>query len=161
VSLDESRVLKDIKELSAFASTLAKEIEAGKTLVLLSGPMGSGKTQLTKFILAALGDAGDEAASPTFAIHNSYRTSRGDLEHFDLFRLDTEDDLESTGFWDIVSAAKGIVIIEWANRLFELKLQSQLPSTCLRIDIDIDFLPESNDSRRLVIQRVMPVSLRP
>ena len=77
--------------------------------------MGAGKTQFARWILKELGST--EAASPTFAIHHRYTTKFLDVDHFDLYRVRSDDDLESTGFWDILAASDNLVIVEWSDRL--------------------------------------------
>jgi tRNA threonylcarbamoyladenosine biosynthesis protein TsaE len=58
-------------------------------------------------------------SSPTFAIHHRYENlSTGfGFDHVDLYRLESDDDLESTGFWDLFAPPKGLVVIEWSDRL--------------------------------------------
>ncbi|MCM2280935.1 MAG: tRNA (adenosine(37)-N6)-threonylcarbamoyltransferase complex ATPase subunit type 1 TsaE [Bdellovibrionaceae bacterium] len=106
--------IKTLEELRAFARDLIPRLTTRQVL-LLDGPMGTGKTQLVRFLLEELGS--DETASPSFAIHNEYETTRGRVDHIDLYRLESEDELESTGFWDLFSAPDGLIIIEWADRL--------------------------------------------
>lgn len=85
--------------------------------------MGSGKTTFVTEVANALGAS--DAASPSYALHTRYESSAGIIDHFDLDRLTSIDDLESTGFWDIISEAQSdrtgpaqrFVMIEWAKRL--------------------------------------------
>lgn len=112
--------LDDLKLLSL--NWLAPELlEPVPKLVLLNGPMGSGKTTFVATVAKQLG-AGD-AASPSFALHSRYEGHRGTIDHFDLDRLRSIDELESTGFWDLIEEAKAdprrFVMIEWAARLAE------------------------------------------
>ncbi|MCB0420810.1 MAG: tRNA (adenosine(37)-N6)-threonylcarbamoyltransferase complex ATPase subunit type 1 TsaE [Bdellovibrionales bacterium] len=86
-----------------------------RLVVLLSGPMGVGKTQLVREILSLLGSK--EVSSPSFAIHNCYQTKDRSVDHIDLYRLEDDADLESTGFWDLFSQDKGWIFVEWADRL--------------------------------------------
>ncbi len=84
-----------------------------RQIVLLDGPLGAGKTQCVRLIVKAL--KGDDICSPSFAIHNTYETPAGDIEHIDLYRLEDGDDIESTGFWDLFEKEQGLILIEWAN----------------------------------------------
>lgn len=118
--------------MKAFAAGLVPSL-GQKRILLLDGPMGAGKTQFTRFLLEALG--GDETVSPSFAIHNQYSTSRGPVDHIDLYRLENEDDLESTGFWDLFSASQGLIIIEWAERLPAGSLPRTWQKTHLKFEI--------------------------
>jgi tRNA threonylcarbamoyl adenosine modification protein YjeE len=94
-------------------------------LIFLRGEMGSGKTSFVSKVADVLGSS--EAASPSFALHTRYEGIRGTIDHFDLDRLNSADDLESIGFWDLLQevrddideAAKRFVMIEWAKRLDE------------------------------------------
>ncbi|MGE0526741.1 MAG: tRNA (adenosine(37)-N6)-threonylcarbamoyltransferase complex ATPase subunit type 1 TsaE [Bdellovibrionales bacterium] len=86
-------------------------------VVCLEGEMGAGKTQLVRWFLEALG--AHDATSPTFAIHHEYPTPTGPIDHVDLYRVESDADLESTGFWDLFLQPQGLVFVEWANRLPE------------------------------------------
>lgn len=55
-------------------------------LLLLKGNLGAGKTTFTQFLLKNLGSM-DEVSSPTYAIVNEYRTPKGNVFHFDLYRM--------------------------------------------------------------------------
>ncbi|HVK62767.1 MAG TPA: tRNA (adenosine(37)-N6)-threonylcarbamoyltransferase complex ATPase subunit type 1 TsaE [Bdellovibrionales bacterium] len=129
-----ARILADLNDSRSFAGELAAKL-GPKTILNLSGPMGAGKTQLTQFIVEALGGA--ETASPSFAIHNSYAVNGFTVEHFDLFRIESVDDLESTGFWDVFSNSNGLIIIEWSNKLDEFGVDGALPRSWRRIDIEL------------------------
>jgi tRNA threonylcarbamoyladenosine biosynthesis protein TsaE len=88
-----------------FAETLPPD-----AVVLLHGEMGAGKTHFVKGMAAALGVT-DTITSPTFALVNDY----GKLIHFDLFRIQSEDDLYAIGFYDYIG--QGILAIEWAENI--------------------------------------------
>jgi tRNA threonylcarbamoyladenosine biosynthesis protein TsaE len=86
-----------------------------KAVILLSGPLGAGKTEFVKtFVRLVHGN--DKALSPTYALHHHY-AGEPTIEHWDLYRLHNEDELESSGFWDQFSANAGIIIVEWPERL--------------------------------------------
>jgi tRNA threonylcarbamoyladenosine biosynthesis protein TsaE len=122
-------------DLRAFAKEIAAE-GGSRRLLLLGGPMGAGKTQFAKYFLEAVGS--HDTVSPSFAIHHSYETGAGhDVHHFDLFRLENADDLESTGFWDLF-AGDGWMIIEWAEKLDEFGLRDSLPRTWDRVHLTFE-----------------------
>jgi tRNA threonylcarbamoyladenosine biosynthesis protein TsaE len=105
-----------VAELAPVVADVAALLTA-RTLLLLEGPVGAGKTELVKALNLHLGIAA--SASPSFAIHHRYEnpiTGVG-VDHVDLYRLDGDDDLESTGFWDLFGVDRGLVVIEWADRL--------------------------------------------
>lgn len=112
--MSETFEIASIEELQQWASQFIETIEA-KTIVLLSGEVGAGKTETVKALVASLG--GGDAFSPTYAIHNTYSTQRVEVDHVDLYRLEDDDDLESTGFWELFAKDNGLILIEWADRL--------------------------------------------
>lgn len=94
---------------------LISELTPG-TIVLLDGSVGAGKTELVKACAKILNLKGVQ--SPTFAFHNEYLDSkRNKFHHFDLYRLKSEDDLESIGLWDLLSHEADVFFIEWAKML--------------------------------------------
>ncbi|NJM10341.1 MAG: tRNA (adenosine(37)-N6)-threonylcarbamoyltransferase complex ATPase subunit type 1 TsaE [Bdellovibrionaceae bacterium] len=86
------------------------------SVVLLSGNLGAGKTQMVRWICEAWRR---DTASPTFAIHHEYRSAEGTLDHVDLYRVKSDDDLEGSGFWDLLQNDRAMLFVEWAERLPE------------------------------------------
>ncbi|WP_413287463.1 tRNA (adenosine(37)-N6)-threonylcarbamoyltransferase complex ATPase subunit type 1 TsaE [Bdellovibrio sp. HCB337] len=126
------------KELEPIVLELRKLFK-DRTILLLEGPVGAGKTELVKALTRSLGI--DETASPSFAIHHHYASDSVSMDHVDLYRLESEDDLESTGFWDLFGAKKGLVVIEWSDRLN----QDLLPLNWFKIKIQIEKLAATNE----------------
>jgi tRNA threonylcarbamoyladenosine biosynthesis protein TsaE len=96
---------------------LGQHCPAG-TVLLLSGPLGSGKTSLVQGIGAGLGIT-DAVSSPTFTLVNEYLEGRIPLYHVDLYRLDPAevDQLNLDLYWDDWETTPGLVAIEWSERL--------------------------------------------
>lgn len=92
---------------------LGAAAEAG-TLIALTGPLGAGKTQLTKGIALGLGVTG-VVNSPTFVLMNEH-PGRLRLFHVDAYRLDEAEEAWAAGLLDDRQAA-GVTVIEWADRL--------------------------------------------
>jgi len=108
------RSLPDQSATEAIGQRLAARAKPGDVL-LLSGPLGAGKSTLARaFIRAVAGDPGLTVPSPTFTLVQSYETPRGEIWHYDLWRLDGPAALEELG-WD--EAQSGIVLVEWPERL--------------------------------------------
>lgn len=108
---------QDVSEsdLKSWAGQIIENL-TDKTILLLSGDVGAGKTTLVR-ALAHILDLKD-IASPSFAIHHRYESPSGhSMDHVDLYRLKSFDDLESTGFWDLFQQEKGLIVVEWANLL--------------------------------------------
>ena len=86
-----------------------------RATVLLIGQLGAGKTTLAKGIVEGLGAASpEEVSSPTFTLVHEYGSS-GRVYHIDLYRLDTEAELESIGLDEILDR-DAVVLIEWGER---------------------------------------------
>lgn len=100
----------------ALGEKIGRALEAGDVLVL-TGDLGAGKTQLTKGIAAGMGVEGD-VTSPTFTIEMVYEGAEMPLYHFDLYRLDDPDQLEDTGIFDVLGA-DGVCSIEWGEQFAE------------------------------------------
>ena len=88
-----------------------------KQLVLLNGPLGVGKTQFVKTMVSSMG--GEMPDSPTFSIINQYPCANKTIYHVDLYRLESEADVESTGFWDLFCEDEALIFVEWAERIDE------------------------------------------
>jgi len=101
-------------------------------LVLLTGELGSGKTTLTKGIVAGLGAAQeDEVTSPTFTLVHVYgATEAGKVYHADLYRVETFHDFETLGLEDIF-AKPAVAILEWSERF---PLQTPWPQIRVRLE---------------------------
>ena len=96
-------------------ATLAERLKPGD-VVGLKGELGSGKTTLARAILrAAAGDPGLVVPSPTFTLVEVYETRRGTYWHFDLYRLETPQQVYELGWEEALS--QGIALVEWPERL--------------------------------------------
>jgi tRNA threonylcarbamoyladenosine biosynthesis protein TsaE len=103
------------EETIAFGRTLAKLLTPPK-LVLLRGDLGAGKTTLAKGIAEGLQAASEEdVTSPTFTLVHEYRGPRANLYHIDLYRVDTQRELETLGLDDLV-AENSVLLIEWGEK---------------------------------------------
>jgi tRNA threonylcarbamoyladenosine biosynthesis protein TsaE len=112
-------------------------------LVLLSGDLGSGKTTLTKGIVAGLEAAHeDDVTSPTFTLIHRY-DGGSRVYHVDLYRIDGLHDLETLGLEDIFSE-NAAVIVEWPDRL---KFRPDWPV----LEIHLEHIAEG--TRRIVITK--------
>jgi len=115
----EDVITHSAEETIAWGRAFAETLQA-PVLVLLSGELGSGKTTLTKGIVAGLHAAEeDEITSPTFALLHEYGPG-GKVFHGDLYRVESFHDFETLGLEDVF-AKPAIVILEWSEK-FPLKI---------------------------------------
>jgi tRNA threonylcarbamoyladenosine biosynthesis protein TsaE len=120
--------LPDEAATAALAGRLALCLRAGD-VIALHGDLGAGKTSFARALIQALG-SDEDAPSPTFTLVQTYDTPVGPVSHFDLYRIDSPDELEELGWDDAL--ADGIVLVEWPDRAGAL-----LPD--LRLDIHLDY----------------------
>lgn len=124
----------------AFARSLAAFLLPGD-IVALDAPMGSGKSVFARGLARGLGIEGP-VQSPTFTVCRRYEAGPVPFEHWDFYRLGSEDDLESTGFFASESVA-AIRAIEWAD-MFPHAVGKAL----LRVTLE----PLDADRRRIVLE---------
>lgn len=96
------------------AEKIAEKLKPNDFIAFFGG-MGMGKTTFTRHLAKALGYEG-EASSPTFAIINEYNGGRLSLYHFDMYRIETFDDLYSTNFFEYCEMG-GVVVCEWSENI--------------------------------------------
>ncbi|NMB28243.1 MAG: tRNA (adenosine(37)-N6)-threonylcarbamoyltransferase complex ATPase subunit type 1 TsaE [Tissierellia bacterium] len=133
-------VLKGLKDTEEFGERLGSLLQGGDVLSLI-GDLGAGKTTLTKSIGKGLG-VEDYITSPTFTLINEYK-GRVWVYHFDVYRLEDEEDLLDLGYEDYFYS-NGVTIIEWAD-----KIKNILPEN--RIDIKIEKGKKLDDDRIITL----------
>lgn len=103
------------EETLQIASRLAKALKKG-TVIGFIGGLGMGKTAFTTGFVKGLGiDA--QVSSPTFAICNDYIGENNRVYHFDMYRVESWDDLYSTGFFDYLDT-DAYILAEWSENIF-------------------------------------------
>ena len=110
-------------------------------MVAYLGDLGMGKTVFTRGLAAGLGYKG-RVTSPTFAIVNEYEGGRLPLFHFDMYRLNSADDLFDIG-WEDYLARGGVCAVEWSENVADA-----LPENTVRVRIDRDV----DTGRRITIE---------
>lgn len=104
-----------LSQMMAYAEKMASLLGCGDTL-LLSGPLGAGKTTFASQVIQSLTIEKTLTPSPTFALVHPYDTLKGPLWHVDLYRL-TPEEVPALGLEEHWQA--GITLIEWPDRLTE------------------------------------------
>jgi len=131
----ESRI-QDPDQMHLLGLAIAKVLRAGD-LLLLNGPLGAGKTTLTRGIGEGLGAQGT-VQSPTFVLARTHRTAVGPkLVHVDAYRLNSAVELDDLD----IDFANSIVVVEWARDYID-----GIADNWLQVDIN----RESEDESRLV-----------
>lgn len=144
----ENRILlsSSAEETEAIGHALAESLLAsGKTsaFIALYGDLGVGKTAFTRGFTAAIAPTA-RVKSPTYTIVNEYRGGKVPVFHFDMYRIDGDDDLYSTGFYDYIDT--GFLLVEWSENI-----PFALPKT--RINVIIE-KTDGGDGRRITIEEL-------
>ena len=103
------------EETIALGCKLAAELQPPK-MVVLRGDLGAGKTTLVKGIVEGCKAAqSKEVSSPTFTLIHEYRSTEAEIYHIDLYRVETQRQLETLGIDDLISA-RSVLLIEWGEK---------------------------------------------
>lgn len=116
--------LPTLDATNRLATALSASLGVGVAM-LLSGDLGSGKSTFVRALLKAAGASG-EIPSPTFTLVQSYDLPQGIVSHFDLYRLNSAQEVEEIGFHDAL--ADGAVLVEWPE-----KAAAYMPANALRL----------------------------
>ncbi len=138
----EEIITHSSEETTNWGRDFSKRLTA-PVIVLLTGDLGSGKTTLTKGIVAGLGAASeDDVTSPTFTLVHVYgNATPNKVYHGDLYRIENFHDFETLGLEDVF-ARPAIVILEWSERF---PLQSPWPQVRVHLEHN------GGDSRRITV----------
>ncbi len=138
------------EETEACGARLAEYMTSHPDLppfIALFGDLGVGKTAFTRGY-ASVYAPGVPVRSPTFALVNEYKNGKMSLFHFDMYRIESEDDLDSIGFYDYLDRP-GVCLVEWSE-----KIPFALPDRYLRVTIEK--IPDgSPDDRNIRIEEVL------
>ncbi len=104
-------------ETAALAEKLAAGLNPGD-IVVLTGPLGAGKTVFVRGLAAGLGLDTANVNSPSFTIVNEY-PGEHPLYHFDLYRISDPFELYEVG-WDEYLGRDGLIVVEWGEKAGEL-----------------------------------------
>ena len=130
----EARYLSNsAEETRAYGERLGALLQEGDVLVL-TGDLGAGKTQLTKGIAAAMGVT-DDVTSPTFALEAVHEGAEMPLYHFDLYRLTSAGELGDAGVWDVLGG-EGVCVIEWGEQFAEELGEERLDVYVTRLETE-------------------------
>ena len=142
-------VSSDVREFNTSSPeetiALGRELSsllAPPKLVLLRGDLGAGKTTLVKGIAQAFEAASeDDVTSPTFTLIHEYRGPQATLYHIDLYRVDTQRELETLGLDDLMGE-NSVLLIEWGEKFPRFQRER---------DVEIAIERTGEKQRRMVV----------
>ena len=116
-----------LSETENIAQNIAKNL-VGNEIIAFFGDLGVGKTAFIRGI-AKYFNIENEVSSPTFSIINEYQTDKFKIYHFDMYRIKSSEDLESTGYFDYIN--RGVFLIEWSENI-----ENDIPDDAIEISIE-------------------------
>ena len=116
-----------VSDTEAIAEKLGNKLQSGNVVAYFGG-LGMGKTAFTRGLAKGMGITAD-VASPTFAIVNDYGGTPP-LVHFDMYKVESWDDLYSSGFFDYLDMG-AVLAVEWSENN-----ENALPDDTIRITIE-------------------------
>lgn len=137
---------EDTEAVGARLAAYLLENEPKGAFCAMYGDLGAGKTAFVRGAASVIAP-GAHVQSPTYTIVNEYHGKKGLLLHFDLYRIDDEDSLDSIGYWDYLERG-GYSFAEWSE-----KIPYALPDERYHITISKD--PDDTDKRSIRIVRIV------
>lgn len=140
---EETRVTSDPDETFQAGVALASRLEPGD-LVILTGPLGAGKTVFVKGLASGMGIDPKDVHSPSYTMVSEYGPAASGLRlvHADLYRVDETGEIDELGLTDFLTG-EHIVAVEWGERL---------PAILRRGAILVSIEDAGGETRRLSIQ---------
>ena len=121
--------IEDLKQVCTYLA----EVSEQEKIILFSGEMGAGKTTLIKEFCKNL-DVDDEVSSPTFSLVNEYESKVGPVYHFDLYRIQSEEELYDIGYEDYFFSGY-LCLVEWPEMASDIIPENHI-SVKIRIEND-------------------------
>lgn len=125
------------QETESFAKKIGEKLK-GNEIIALYGDLGVGKTAFTRGLASCFGIE-HMVTSPTFALVNEYTTPKFKIYHFDMYRIKSLEDLESTGFFDYMY--RGVFVVEWSENI-----EAYLPEKTIKVYIE----KSENENERII-----------
>lgn len=120
-----------VRETEKIAREYAASVKAG-TVVFFRGDLGAGKTAFVRGLADGLGIPAESVSSPTYTFVKEYEGGKFPLAHFDMYRVSSEDDLYSIGFFDYLDG-KTVLAIEWSENIEDIV---DIPHVTVNIEKD-------------------------
>jgi tRNA threonylcarbamoyladenosine biosynthesis protein TsaE len=134
-------ITRSSEETIELGRRLAGELAPPK-VVLLRGNLGAGKTTLVKGIAEGMGAAeAEDVSSPTFTLIHEYRGPEVNIFHVDLYRIDTQRELETLGLEDMYGG-KNLLLLEWGEKFAQFERER---------DVEIAIEIAGEEERRMTV----------
>jgi len=134
-------LLHSLKNTQYLAAKIA-HFMSPQDVVTLRGDLGTGKSELARALIRTLMGENETVPSPTFTLVQTYETEKGELWHFDLYRIKVPEEAEELGLDEALR--QHMVVIEWPEKLGRKTFKNNL-------DIQMILQP-SGISRRLILE---------
>ena len=144
--MNKDIISNSVEETEAFGAELGRmmaECKNTPAFIALYGDLGVGKSAFVRGLASVVAPA-SAVRSPTFSIVNEYKSSNSSLFHFDMYRIEDEDELYSIGFYDYLD--RGICVVEWSENI-----PFALPDSYIRVEIS-KTSQERPDERKISVQ---------
>jgi len=140
----EEYITNSAEETVALGRTLASTLRNAR-MVILRGDLGAGKTTLVKGIAVGLQAASqDDVTSPTFTLIHEFRGPDVNLFHVDLYRVDTQRELDTLGLDELITTDGNLVLLEWGEKF---------PRFVGECDLEISIERKGDQERKIVARR--------
>jgi tRNA threonylcarbamoyladenosine biosynthesis protein TsaE len=140
----EEYITHSASETVALGSKLATTLKNAR-MVILRGSLGAGKTTLVKGIAEGLHAASqDDVTSPTFTLIHEYRGPEVNVFHVDLYRVDTQRELDTLGLDELFAEDGNVVLLEWGEKFKRFEQER---------DVEISLERQGEQDRTIVVER--------
>jgi len=116
--VSSSLLLDEIIDTEADYSQIVQRIKQmmpNFCVFLMRGDLAAGKTTFVRYFAESYGLVTSQ--SPTYSIHQCYSNDQVTIDHIDLYRLNSIEEVDSSGFWDLFQERDRVIFIEWSERI--------------------------------------------
>ncbi|MDR3748731.1 MAG: tRNA (adenosine(37)-N6)-threonylcarbamoyltransferase complex ATPase subunit type 1 TsaE [Acidobacteriota bacterium] len=141
--ISDEYITHSAEETIALGRKLASTLKSAR-MVILRGSLGAGKTTLVKGIAEGLQAASqDDVTSPTFTLIHEFCGSEVNLFHVDLYRVDTQRELDTLGLDELFAEDGNLVLLEWGEKF---------PRFVQECDVEISLERITDQQRKIVVK---------
>ena len=126
----------DSEKIGYMLANKLDEVGKKSAFIAMRGEMGVGKTAFVRGFASYFDITG--VKSPTYSIVNEHKSEKTAIFHFDMYRVESEDDLLSIAYYDYL-ARQGFSIVEWSENIEEFIPEDAICVTILRVKDSPDF----------------------